>query len=60
MSECTALLGQKSVFGGFQTVASAHALCQPTIVGLSISSQHPKVQNLIRIECILNRSEHRV
>jgi len=32
MSECTALLGQRSGFGGFWTVASARALCQPTIV----------------------------
>ena len=36
-SECTALLGWKLAFEGFWTVASAHALHQPTIVGLSIS-----------------------
>jgi len=45
---------------GFRTVTSAHALHQPTIVGLSISSQHPQVWNLIRTEHSLKRREHRI
>src|SRR5882724_2610576 len=49
------------VSGGFQTVASAHALRQPTSCGSEyFYNQHPRVRNLIRTEHILNRSEHRV
>jgi len=33
MSECTALLSQKSDYGGVLDSASACALCQPTIAG---------------------------
>jgi len=36
-SECTALFGGDRVTEGFWTVASACALRQPTIAGLSIS-----------------------
>jgi len=61
MSECTALLRWKLGFGGFQTVASAHVLHQPTIVGPSISrKQCPPVWNFNGTEHSLNRSECRV
>src|SRR5882724_10514902 len=46
---------------GFQTVASARALRQPTSCGSEyFYNQCPQVQNLIRTECSLNRSERRV
>src|SRR5882724_10709101 len=49
------------VMEGFWTVTSAHALCQPTSCGSKyFYNQCPQVWNLIRIECSLNRSEHRV
>jgi len=60
-SECTALLGQKSCFGGFWTVASACALHQTYYCGSEyFYNQCPQVWNLIGTECSLNRSEHRV
>ena len=44
-----------------QTVASAHALHQPTSCGSEyFYNQRPRVWNLIGIEHSLNRSEHRV
>jgi len=46
---------------GFQTVASARALCQPTSCRSKyFYNQCPQVWNLIRTERSLNRSEHRV
>ena len=49
------------VLEGFQMVASAHVLCQPTSCGSKyFYSQCPQVQNLIGTERSLNRSEHRV
>ena len=49
------------VSDGFRTVASAHALCQPTSCGSEyFYNQRPQVRNLIGTECSLNRSEHRV
>ena len=60
-SECTALLGRRSGFGGVQTVASARVLRQPTSCGSKyFYSQCPQVQNLIGTEHSLNRSECRV
>src|SRR5882724_8159900 len=53
-------LARSWVLEGFQTVASACALCQPTIAVRVFLSQHPQVQNLIRTERSLNSSEHRV
>src|SRR5882724_916723 len=39
------------VSGGFQTVASAHALCQPTSCGSEyFYNQRPQVRNLIGTE----------
>ena len=50
-SECTALLGQRSVMEGFWTVASAHALHQPTSCRSEyFCNQCPQVRNLIRTE----------
>src|SRR5882724_3339109 len=52
--------GRDWVMEGFWTVASAHALCQPTSCGSKyLYSQCPQVQNLIGTEHSLNRSEHR-
>src|SRR5882724_10513210 len=49
------------VLGGFWTVASAHALCQPTSCGSKyFYNQRPRVRNLIGTECSLNRGECRV
>src|SRR5882724_6923511 len=46
---------------GFLTVASAHALHQPTSCRSEyFYNQRPQVQNLIGTEHSLNRSEHRV
>jgi len=46
---------------GFQTVASARALRQPTSCGSEyFYNQCPQVLNLIGTEHSLNRSEHRV
>src|SRR5882724_4076899 len=60
-SECTALLGRRSGSGGYRTVASAHALRQPTSCGSEyFYNQCPRVPNLIGIEHSLNRGEHRV
>ena len=60
-SECTALLGRRSVSEGFRTVASARALRQPTSCGSEyFYNQRPQVQNLIGTEHSLNRSERRV
>src|SRR5882724_13522056 len=51
MSECTALLGQRLGSEGFQTVASARALRQPTSCGSEyFYNQCPRVQNLIGTE----------
>src|SRR5882724_2395712 len=61
MSECTALLSQKSGFGGVSE--SGFSLCAvPTYYCGSeyFYNQHPQVQNLIGTECSLNRSERRV
>src|SRR5882724_563102 len=61
MSECTALLGQKSGFQG--VLDSGFSSCSvPTYYFRSeyFYNQCPKVWNLIRTECSLNRSEHRV
>jgi len=50
-SECTTLLGRGSGSGGFQTVASARALCQPTSCGSEyFYNQRPRVWNLIGTE----------
>src|SRR5882724_9296761 len=47
-SECTALLGRRSDLGGYRTVASAHALRQPTSCGSEyFYNQRPRVPNLI-------------
>src|SRR5882724_9447142 len=60
-SECTALLGRRSVSEGFQTVASACVLRQPTSCGSEyFYNQRPQVWNLIGTECSLNRGERRV
>ena len=49
------------VSGGFRTVASARALCQPTSCGSEyFYNQCPQVRNLIRTERSLNRSERRL
>src|SRR5882724_8145189 len=49
------------VMEGFQTVASAHALHQPTSCGSEyFYNQCPQVPNLIGTEHSLNRSKHRV
>src|SRR5882724_1976908 len=49
------------VAGGFRTVASARALCQPTSCGSEyFYNQCPRVRNLIGTERSLNRSERRV
>src|SRR5882724_3319295 len=60
MSECTALLGWKSVFGvvsdsSFSSVHCANLLFQVQV----FLSQHPQVWNLIGTEYSLNRGEHR-
>ena len=60
-SECTALLGQKSGFGG--VLDSGFSSCAgPTYYCGSeyFYSQHPQVWNLTRTEYSLNRGEHRV
>src|SRR5882724_5419225 len=60
-SECTALLSWKLGFGGVSD--SGFSLCTvPTYYCGSdyFYNQHPQVQNLIRTEHSLNRSEHRV
>ena len=49
------------VSGGYQTVASAHVLRQPTTCRSEyFYHQCPRVRNLIGTERSLNRSEHRV
>src|SRR5882724_13109267 len=54
-------LAGAQVSEGFWTVASAHALCQPTSCGSEyFYNQCPQVRNLIGTEHSLNRSECRV
>src|SRR5882724_6223859 len=59
-SECTALLGRRSGFGGVSD--SGFSSCaEPTSCGSKyFYNQCPRVQNLIRTECSLNISERRV
>jgi len=61
MSQCTALLNQKSEFGGGSD-SSFSSCTAPTYYCRSeyFYSQHPQVQKLIKTEHSLNRDEIRV
>ena len=61
MSQCTALLSWKSEFrggsdSGFSSCIAPTYYCRSEY----FYSQHPQVQNLIGMECSLNRDEDRV
>src|SRR5882724_1416456 len=61
MSECTALLSQKSGVGGVSDSGFSSCAVPTYYCGSEyFYNQHPQVWNLIGTECRLSRSEHRV
>src|SRR5882724_6154902 len=60
-SECSALLGWKLGFGGVSDNGFSSCTVPTYYCGSKyFYNQHPQVWNLIRTECSLNSSEHRV
>ena len=60
-SECIALLGRKLGFGGVSDSGFSSCTAPTYYCGSKyFYNQHPQVQNLIKTERSLKRSEHRV